>query len=62
MEIQFAGYTFHFWLSTTANRYEPEDFTITPSPDGIVARAGGFSFGDGAGNVPGMLEVIFHGA
>jgi hypothetical protein len=60
MEINFAGYTFRFWLLTTANRYEPEDLSISQAADGLVARAGMFSFGDGAGTTPGLLEVTFH--
>jgi len=61
MEIEFAGYTFSFWLLTTLNRYEPEDIQITTTANGIKAHATRFSFGEGSGSTPGSWEVTFTG-
>ncbi len=59
MEINFSGYTFTFYLLTTKNRYEPENYTLTHVPAGLVASSQSFSFGDGAGSKSGKIEVVF---
>ena len=59
MDITFAGYTFTFWILTIKNRYEPENFQITQTEGGIVAKADSLSFGGGAGITPGLVQITF---
>jgi len=59
MDITFAGYTFRFWLLTTANRYEPDDFELIETPGGLKARSNHYTFGEGSGSAAGRFEVDF---
>ena len=59
MAVKFSDYTFNLWLLTTRNVYEPAQFAIIETPDGLVARAGTLTYGDGSGTAPGLLEVTF---
>jgi hypothetical protein len=39
MVINFSGYTFTFYVLTTVNRYEPEEYSITDTPNGMFASS-----------------------
>lgn len=59
MQIEFGGYTFHFWVLTTLNRYEPAGIEQTETSTGLIARCVEFSFGEGRGRTPGSFEARF---
>jgi hypothetical protein len=59
MDINFSGYVFTFYLLTTVNRYEPENYSLAQIPNGLIASSQSFSFGDGAGTTAGKFEVTF---
>jgi hypothetical protein len=59
MGINFSGYTFTFYVLTTVNRYEPEEYSITETPTGMIASSQAFSMGEGAGKKTGRFEVAF---
>ena len=59
MSLPVDGYTFEFSLLTTGNRYEPAQFAISETSDGVLARTNTLTFGDGAGSTSGLFEVRF---
>ena len=57
MKVSFNGYSFAFSVLTVENRYEAAGAELTPTADGLIARATALTAGEGAAAAPGLLEV-----
>jgi hypothetical protein len=57
--VTFDNLTLHFWILTTHNIYEPGEWQIVSTINGILARTNHLSCGDNSGSVEGMFEVEF---
>ncbi|MCJ7551999.1 MAG: DUF6259 domain-containing protein [Anaerolineae bacterium] len=57
--VTFRDLTVHFWVMTTRDIFEPGDWQLAHTSDGLVARANRLTYGDHSGSVEGTIEVKF---